>query len=122
MKFLLLTLMLFSQLAHANYAVGRALNGESEKCGVFLYTGQAQRVANHPITRMPKILQILENDVARNFEYQSWYRSYDSIVTEFRADNGDVIYHDDSCYDEQSSRTIIACFQYKKCQYTAHAL
>ena len=122
MKYLLLLTILISGQAMANYAVGRSIQDDG-KCGVFLYTGLAERVQGHPITRMPKILQILENDQRVNFRYKNWHRSYDSIITTFESDNGDVVLHDDACFTSYpSGMRLTNCFRYQGCEYSANAL
>lgn len=119
MKYLAFCLLMMSQFAHANYAVGRALPNQNPNCGTLLYTGLHPTVEGHPQTRIPEVLQVLDRAQKVNFKYVSWHRSYDSIITVFKADNGDQILLDDACYTEG---TLVACFHYKGCLYRANAL
>lgn|GEM_PF-7123213 len=112
--------LFFSTTILANYNVSRLLDNQAAHCpATLLYTTDGDTLSGHPRLNMPRKFTVV---MARNgdlkptatFVYQGFHRSWDSLVSVYKSEQGDVIFHDDACWADQ---TLIECLELKGCQY-----
>lgn len=114
MLFKLLIIMSILSFSDSYAKILRPVEGQSTKCVELKFETSGEFVENHPQGKVPTVITLLNDGVVKKFEYKSWYRSLDSLVSVFSAKGEGQILFDSFCMKELNS---FACWKYKSCLY-----